>query len=72
MEYLWHVDQEKNHSNDFKAKVGLAAIKVEKTLAELSSEFDVHQNQMVFHLSIYTKNPGSKRILPGFGQIFKT
>ena len=28
-----------NHSNDFKAKVALAAIKAEKTLAELSSEF---------------------------------
>ena len=35
----------RNHSNDFKAKVALAAIKAEKTLAELSSEFDVHQNQ---------------------------
>ena len=30
----------RNHSNDFKAKVALAAIKAEKTLAELSSEFD--------------------------------
>ncbi|EXF56593.1 ID62 domain protein [Acinetobacter sp. 1294596] len=36
----------RNHSNDFKAKVALAAIKAEKTLAELSAEFDVHQNQM--------------------------
>ncbi len=33
----------RNHSNDFKAKVALAAIKAEKTLAELSAEFDVHQ-----------------------------
>ncbi|WP_252716495.1 hypothetical protein [Acinetobacter haemolyticus] len=31
----------RNHSNDFKAKVALAAIKAEKTLAELSAEFDV-------------------------------
>ena len=30
----------RNHSNDFKAKVALAAIKAEKTLAELSAEFD--------------------------------
>ena len=37
----------RNHSNDFKAKVALAAIKAEKTLAELSSEFDVHQNQII-------------------------
>lgn len=33
-----------NLSNDFKAKVALAAIKAEKTLTELSSELDVHQN----------------------------
>ena len=38
----------RNHSNDFKAKVALAAIKAEKTLAELSAEFDVHQNQMMW------------------------
>ncbi len=37
----------RNHSNDFKAKVALAAIKGEKTLAELSAEFDVHQNQII-------------------------
>ncbi|EXS10928.1 transposase family protein [Acinetobacter sp. 883425] len=37
----------RNHSNDFKAKVALAAIKAEKTLAELSAEFDVHQNQII-------------------------
>ena len=37
----------RTHSNDFKAKVALAAIKAEKTLAELSSEFDVHQNQII-------------------------
>ena len=35
----------RNHSNDFKAKVALAAIKAEKTLAELSAEFDEHQIQ---------------------------
>ncbi len=35
-----------NHSPDFKAKVALAALKGEKTLAQLSSEFDVHVNQI--------------------------
>ena len=37
----------RNHSNDFKAKVALAAKKTKKTLAELSAEFDVHQNQII-------------------------
>ena len=37
----------RNHSDEFKAKVALSAIKGEKTLAELSSEFDIHQNQII-------------------------
>ncbi|WP_228703813.1 IS3 family transposase [Acinetobacter larvae] len=37
----------RNHSDDFKAKVALAAIKGEKTLAELSADFDIHQNQII-------------------------
>ena len=37
----------RNHSNDFKAKVALAAIKAEKTLAELSAEFDVNRTGFV-------------------------
>ena len=32
----------KNHSKEFKAKVALAALKGDKTMAELSSEFGVH------------------------------
>lgn len=36
----------RNHSSAFKAKVALAAIKGEKTLAELSDQFDVHANQI--------------------------
>jgi transposase-like protein len=36
----------RNHSPTFKAKVALAAIKGEKTLAELAQLFDVHPNQI--------------------------
>ena len=36
----------RNHSPDFKAKVALAAVKGDKTLSELATQFDVHPNQM--------------------------
>ncbi|WP_425354589.1 IS3 family transposase [Jiella sonneratiae] len=36
----------RNHSSAFKAKVALAAVRGEKTLAELSQQYDVHQNQI--------------------------
>jgi transposase len=36
----------RNHSPAFKAKVAVAAIKGEKTLVELSQQFDVHPNQI--------------------------
>ena len=36
----------RNHSPAFKAKVAIAAIKGEKTLAELGQQFDVHPNQI--------------------------
>jgi len=36
----------RNHSSAFKAKVALAAIKGERTLAELAEQFDVHPNQI--------------------------
>ena len=36
----------RNHSATFKAKVALAAIKGDKTLAELAEQFDVHPNQI--------------------------
>ena len=36
----------RNHSPGFKAKVAFAALKGDKTLAELSSEHDVHVNQI--------------------------
>jgi len=36
----------RNHSSAFKAKVALAAVKNDKTLAELAEQFDVHPNQI--------------------------
>ena len=36
----------RNHSTAFKAKVALAAVKGDHTLAELSEQFDVHPNQI--------------------------
>jgi len=36
----------RNHSPAFKAKVALAAVKGERTLAELAQQFDVHPNQI--------------------------
>jgi transposase-like protein len=36
----------RNHSPAFKAKVALAAIKGDRTIAELAEHFDVHPNQI--------------------------
>ena len=36
----------RTHSPAFKAKVALAAIRGDKTLAELAQQFDVHPNQI--------------------------
>jgi len=36
----------RNHTASFKAKVALAAIKGDRTIAQLAEQFDVHPNQM--------------------------
>jgi transposase-like protein len=36
----------RNHGAEFKAKVALAAIRGDKTLAELAEQFDVHPHQI--------------------------
>ena len=36
----------RNHSPAFRAKVALAALKGDKTLAELATQFDVHPTQI--------------------------
>jgi transposase len=36
----------RNHTPSFKAKVALAAIKGDRTIAQLAEQFDVHPNQI--------------------------
>jgi transposase len=47
----------RNHTPAFKAKVALAAIKGEKTLAELAQQFDVHPNQITQWVSFSKARP---------------
>jgi transposase len=52
----------KKHSSGFKAKVALAAIKGERTIAELASEFGVHPNQI---------HNWKKQLLDGAASVFE-
>ena len=42
----------RNHTAAYKAKVALAALKGDKTLAELSEKFDIHCSQIVHGPSV--------------------
>lgn len=51
----------RNHSTEFKAKVALAALRGDRTLAELAEQFDVHPNQIT---------EWKKRVVEGAGDLF--
>ncbi|MDB5717750.1 MAG: transposase [Sphingomonas bacterium] len=51
----------RNHSPAFKAKVASAAVKGEKTLAELARQYDVHPNLI---------NQWRSRLLEGAADVF--
>ncbi|KJJ84918.1 transposase IS3, partial [Candidatus Omnitrophus magneticus] len=53
----------KKHSAEFMAKVALATLKTNKTMAELSSEYEVHPTQLT---------RWRKRAIEGLVEIFKT
>jgi transposase len=52
----------KKHNPGFKAKVALAAIKGDRTIAELASEFGVHPNQI---------SNWKKQLLAGAARVFE-
>jgi len=52
----------KNHSPGFKAKVALAAMRGDRTLADLAEQFDVHPNQI---------QDWKKKLLAGAEEIFE-
>lgn len=53
----------RNHSPSFKAKVAVAAIRGDRTLAELAQQYDVHPNQI---------QDWKKRVMSGAEQLFET
>ncbi len=56
------LEMRKSFNAEFMAKVALEAIKEEKTIAELSSKYEVHRTQIT---------NWRKRVLVGVREIFK-
>ena len=52
----------RNQSPSFKAKLAIAALKGDKTIAELSQQFDIHANQVI---------EWKKQLLENSNQIFR-
>ena len=60
----------RNHAPGFKAKVAIAAIKGDKTLAEMAEQFDVHPNQIVECASLSPVVVIRKNVIPGLVAVF--
>ena len=52
----------RNHSAEFKAKVALAAVRGDRTLSELASQFDLHPNQITQWKTQLLEAPGRGRL----------
>ena len=48
----------RNHSTAFKAKVAVAALKGDRTQAELAEDFDIHPNQIMEWRKLLLENAG--------------
>ncbi len=45
------MEERKQYPKEFKARVALEAVKGEKTIAELSSEYEVHSNMIAIRIN---------------------
>ena len=59
----------RNHSAEFKAKVALAAVRGDRTLSELASQFDVHPNQITQWKTQLLDRRGRGYLAPGQGRL---
>ena len=52
-------NKRRNHSPEFKAQIALEALRGDKTIAELSQQFDIHPNQISSWKKQLLKNASS-------------